>query len=62
MLKERLSLGDARDVGFCLGGPVNWAGREAQGEKMVITVQEGCQAIADAVVEKKTMARGPGQP
>ena len=27
LLKEGLPLGDARDVGFHLAGPVNWAGR-----------------------------------
>ena len=29
LLKEGLPLHDTRDVGFCLAGPVNWAGREA---------------------------------
>ena len=43
------------DSGF--SGPVNWAGREAQVEMAVITVQEGHRAIADAVMEKKTKAR-----
>ena len=61
-LKEGLPLGDTRDVGFCLGGPVNWAGREAQEEMTVSTVQEGCQAITDAIMEKRTKARGPGCP
>ena len=32
-----------KDVGFCLGSPVNWAGREAQVEATVSTVQEGCE-------------------
>ena len=62
LLKEGLSLGDARDVGFCLASPVNWARREAEVEMMVRTVREGHWAIADTVMEKKTKARGPGQP
>ena len=62
LLKEGLLLGDARDVGFHLGGPVNWASREAQVEMMVSIVQEGHWAIPDAIVEKRTKARGPGCP
>ena len=58
-LKEGIPLGDPRDVGFNLASPVNWARREAQVEMMVSTVQEGHQAIADAIMEKTTKARGP---
>ena len=43
----------ARDAGFSLTGPINWAGRTAQVEANANTVQEGHQAIADAVMEKK---------
>ena len=53
-LKEGLPLGDARDVGFHLGGPVNWARTEAQVKMMVSTVQEGHWAITDAIKEMKT--------
>ena len=45
-----------------LGGPVNWAGREAQVEMMVSTVQEGYQVITDVVMEKGTKARGGSGP
>ena len=38
------------------------AGRAAQAEATLNTVQEGCHAIAEAVVEKRTKARGPGHP
>ena len=62
MLKEGLPLGDTRDVGFSLASPVNLAGREAQVEMVVSTVQEDCQATADAIVEKRTMTRWPGCP
>ena len=37
-------------------------GEEAQVEMMVSTVQEGHQAIADAIIEKRIKARGPGCP
>ena len=62
LLKWQLPLGDVRDVGFHMGNPVIWAGREAQLEMMVSTVQEGHQAIADAVVGKRTKVRGLGHP
>ena len=61
-LKERLSLGNARDVRFSLTGLINWAGRTAQVMVTVITVQEGHRGIVDAVVVKRTNARGPGHP
>ena len=54
--------GNARDVGFHLASPVNWARREAQMEMMVSTVQECHQAIADAIMGKRTKARGPECP
>ena len=60
--KEGLSLGNARDVGFSVGGLVNLAGRGAQVEMMISTVQKGCRAIADTIMEKRTKARGPGCP
>ena len=61
-LNEGLPLGDARDVGFCLAGLVNRARREAQVETMISTVQEGHWAFANAIMEKRTKARGPGCP
>ena len=57
--KEGLPLGNARDVGFSLKGPISWASRTAQVEVTVNTVQAGCQAIAEAVVEKRIKIRGP---
>ena len=56
-------MGNARDIRFSLTGPVDWAGKPVQIEVTVNAVQEGCQAIADAVVEKRrTKAREPGCP
>ena len=60
--KEGLSLESARDVGFSLTGLTSWASRAAQVEATICTVQEGHHAIAEAVVEKRTKARGPGHP
>ena len=60
--KEGLPFGSAQNIRFSLTGSVNWPGRLAQVEATVNTVQEGCWAIADAVLEKKMKARGPGHP
>ena len=62
LLKEWLPLGNIIDVGFSLMGHIKWASRTAYEEATVNTVQAGCQAIADAVVEKRTKVRGPGHP
>ena len=59
-LKEGLPHGKARDVAFCVAGPVTWTGRQAQVKTTVNMVQEGCWAIADAVVEKRMKAQVPG--
>ena len=58
--KEGLPFGNERNIRFSLTGPVNWAGRMTQVEATVNTVQVGHQIIADAVMEKKTKARGTG--
>ena len=55
-------MGNARHIAFSLTGPIGGASRAAQIEVTINTVQEGCQAIAEAVVEKGTKARGPGPP
>ena len=41
-------------------GLTSCANREAQVEVTITTVQGGCHAIAEAVVEKRTKARGSG--
>ena len=53
---------NAKDVELGLRGPVNSAGRTAQVEVTVNTIQEGSRAIADAIMEKEMIARGPGHP
>ena len=55
-------MGSTRDIGFSLMGPTNWVSRAAQLEVTINTVQKGYHAIAEAVVEKRTKARGPGHP
>ena len=60
LCKEGLLYRNTKDIELSLRGPVNWAWRTVQVEATVHTVQEGCQAIADAIIEKKMKARGPG--
>ena len=60
--KEGLSLGGTRDIGFSLMGPTSWAGKAAQVEMTVSTVQEDCHVIVEAVIEKRSKARSPGHP
>ena len=48
------------EVSFC--GPVNWGGRTVQVDTTINTMQEGCQAIADAVMEKKMKTRDLSTP
>ena len=60
--KERLPYTSARDVGFHLTGPINWAGRTVQVEATANMVQEGHQATVDTVMEKKMKVRDPGYP
>ena len=58
----RAPLWECKGSRFSLMGTINWAGRTAQVEVTINTVQEGCWAISDVVVEKRTKARGPGHP
>ena len=59
--KEGLPLGGTRDVGFSLTGLTSWAGRAGQVEVTISIVQEGCHAIAEAVIEQRNNARGLGR-
>ena len=49
---EGLPYHKARDIEFGLGGPFNWAGRPAQIEALVKTMQEAHCTIIKAVVQK----------
>ena len=57
--KEGLPLEGTRDIGFCLMDLTSWSSMAAQVEVTVSTVQEGCHAFAEAVIEKRTKARSP---
>ena len=59
---EGLLYWKVKDIELGLRGSLNWAGKPAQIEETINTMQEGHQAIAEAVVEKKTKARGAGCP
>ena len=59
---EGLPCSKARDVAFGLGGPFNWAGRPAQMEASMKSVQDDHCAIIEAVVERRTKTREPGHP
>ena len=59
---EGLPYHRARNIEFGLGGPFNWAGRPTQIEALRKIMQEGHYTIIEAVVEKKTKARGSRQP
>ena len=57
--KKRLPLGSARDLGFSLRAPsMGWWDRSCWGNHKYCT--RNCQAIVDAVVEKRTKTRNPG--
>ena len=60
--KEGLLYCSTQDIEHGLKGSVTWAGRTGQVEVTVNTIQEVSRAIADAVLEKKMKARGPGHP
>ena len=59
---ESLLYRNAQDIEFSLRGHVTWAGRTAQVEATIHTMQEGHRAMVDAIMEKKTKARGHGHP
>ena len=61
-LMEGLLYSNAQDVEVGLRGPVSWAERTVQVAATIKTMQEGHQAIVDAIMEKKREARGPGHP
>ena len=51
--KEGLLYRNAKDIELSLRALVNWAERTVQLQATVTTVQEGHQAIVDAIMEKK---------
>ena len=57
---EGLFYSDAQNIEHGLTGSVTWAGRTAQVDVTVNTIQESHKAIAETILETKTKARGPG--
>ena len=61
-LGEGLSLGKARDATFTLTGAGTWVGKSAHLATDSLTIQEGWQVIAQAIMEHQIGSRGPGHP
>ena len=61
-LGEGLTLGKTRDATFLLTGAGTWVGKPAYLAADPMTIQEGRQAIAQAVTECWVKVRGPGHP
>ena len=59
---ESLSLGEARDAAFVLTGVGTWVSKPAYLATDPLTIQEGQQAIAQAITECQIKVRGPGYP
>ena len=59
---EGLRADEARDAAFLLTGAGMWVGKLAYLTADPMTIQEGKRAIAQAVLDNKVKARGPGCP
>ena len=57
-----LTMDEARDATFLLTGAGTWVGKPAYLAANPMTIQEGQQAIAQAVTDYQVKARGPGHP
>ena len=52
----------ARDAVFLLTGAGTWVGKLAYLTADPMTIQEGRRAIAQAILDNRVKARGPGHP
>ena len=59
---EGLRVDEARDAAFLLTGAGTWVGKLAYLTTDPMTIQEGKRAIAQAVLDNRVKARGPGHP
>ena len=59
---EGLTMDEARDATFLLTGAGTWVGKSAYLAADPMTIQEGRQAIAQAIMDCQVKARGPGCP
>ena len=61
-LGEGLRLGKVRDATFTLTGAGSWVCKSAHLAANPLTIQEGWQVIAQAIMECQVEVRGPGCP
>ena len=59
---EGLKVDEARDATFLLTGAGMWVGKLAYLTANPMTIQEGRRAIAQAILDNRVKARGPGCP
>ena len=59
---EGLKAEEARDAAFLLTGAGKWVGKLAYLITDPMTIQEGRKAIAQAILDNRVKARGPGHP
>ena len=59
---EGLKVDEARDAAFLLTGTGTWVGKSAYLTADPMTIQEGRRAIAQAILDNRVKARGPGHP
>ena len=59
---EGLKVDKARDAAFLLTGAETWVGKLAYLTADPMTIPEGRRAIAQAILDKRVKARGPGCP
>ena len=59
---EGLRADKAGDAAFLLTGAGTWVGKSAYLTANPMTIQEGQRAIAQAVLDNRVKARGPGHP
>ena len=59
---EGLKADEARDAAFLLTGAGMWVGKLAYLTVDWMTIQEGRRAIAQAILDNRVKARGPGHP
>ena len=62
LMGEGLKVDEARDATFLPTGAGMWVGKLAYLTANSMTVQEGRRAIAQAVLDNRVKARGPGCP
>ena len=59
---EGLKADEARDAAFLLTGAGMWVGKLAYLTANPVTIQEVKRAIAQAIMDNRVKARGPGHP